>query len=98
IILGAGGGLIDSNTAAAQPTIAGVISGSGALTFNMAGTQAINLAGVNTYTGGTTIIGPSTVVAANNNSAFGSGILALNGGRLISNGYLTTLANNVTVG
>ena len=38
------------------------------------------------------------MIVANNNSAFGTGTLAFNAGRLLSSGYLTTLANNVTIG
>ena len=53
IVLGASGGLLDDANVALN--VGSVISGSGALTFNTAGTGAIALYGADTYTGGTTL-------------------------------------------
>jgi len=99
IILGAGTNIID-DTATAQPWLSGVISGSGALTLNGTGSQALTILGNNTYTGGTTISGAAAAIAADSNTAFGTGTLTFTNGtgaRLMANGFLTTLANNVAV-
>ncbi|MGC4016596.1 MAG: Calx-beta domain-containing protein [Luteolibacter sp.] len=58
-------------------TLSGVISGTGALTFN---SQQATLTGVNTYTGGTIITGG--VVAFNNGALGTTGAVTMNGGTL----------------
>jgi autotransporter-associated beta strand protein len=60
-----------------------------------AGTGMLTLSGANTYTGGTTL--SSGTLTVGNNSALGTGMLALNGGTLQFTMFIT-LSNAYTVG
>ena len=71
--LGAGGG-----------NFAGVISGSGALIKNTAGTQI--LSGANTYSGGTVVTGSSLVVTNSTGSGLGSGPVTIGPGGILQLG------------
>ena len=73
--------------------VSGVISGAdGALTKTGAG--ALTLSGINSYSGGTTITAGSII--AGNDSAFGAGLVTLNGGELATTGT-RGIANNVSL-
>ena len=86
-------------TATQSATIGAVIADNtaGASSLTKAGANTLTLSGANTYTGGTTL-GAGTLVIGNN-SAFGTGALALNGGTL-KNATTSNwvLANNISVG
>lgn len=75
-------------------TFTNVINGSGRIGLNSA-TGTLNLPAVNTFTGG--IVLTAGTLVASNNLSFGTGLLALNGGRLLPTRVLT-LANAFTVG
>ncbi len=83
IAVNGSGATIDTQTNAMS--IAGIVSGSGALTKIGGGT--LTLSGTNTYSGGTTV--NAGIVQAGNNSALGAGIaaLAVNGGEFDVHGY-----------
>jgi autotransporter-associated beta strand protein len=66
------GGSITFNQSTAQ-TLGNVIAGNGSIIQN--GTGALTLTGINTYSGGTSIYGGATIVAAGNN-ALGTGPIA----------------------
>lgn len=78
----------------AVTTFTNVINGSGRLGLDAAA-GTLNLPALNTYTGGT-VLGAGTLVASSNLS-FGTGPLALNGGRLLPT-VPVTFANTFTVG
>jgi autotransporter-associated beta strand protein len=60
------------------------------------GDSTITLAGVNTYTGGTTLLSGGIGIA--NSSAFGPGVLAVEGnGFLFAAGSNRTIANNISI-
>ncbi len=73
-------------------TITGVISDTGALVKNDAGTVALNAA--NTYSGGTTVNGGT--LTTNNNAGFGTGTVTMAGGNLTSTAS-NTIANAVNL-
>jgi autotransporter-associated beta strand protein len=73
-------------------TITGVISNTGAIVKNDAGTVALNAA--NTYSGGTTV--NAGTLSTNNNAGFGTGALTLAGGNLTSTAS-NTIANAVNL-
>lgn len=75
-------------------TISGILSGTGSLTKSGAGT--LTLSGANTFTGGTTL--SAGVLAIGNNSALGSGILAITGGSIQASGGSRSFANAATLG
>ncbi|NNM84185.1 MAG: hypothetical protein HKL96_00265, partial [Phycisphaerales bacterium] len=71
--------------------------GPASLSLATSGSAYLRLFGANTYTGGTTIGGSSTI-EADNNSALGTGLVTLNGGTISdasSHSISTTLANNI---
>ena len=88
----AGGTLIIGSSSAN-----GVISGTGIL-LNLTGGGTISLVSTNTYTGGTTINGP-TVLNANGTSPFGTGTLELKSGTLKNSTTSTvrTMSNVVSI-
>ena len=89
------GSVTASNTANKYTFQTGTIAGTGSLAKSGAGTLALSSA--NTYSGGTTLT--AGILQVGNNSALGTGALALNGGTLSSNSATTfTLANNLTIG
>lgn len=71
----------------------GIISGTGSLVKTGAG--ALVLAGVNTFSGGSTLTAGTTNVG--NNAAFGTGTIALNGGTISATGAARTIGNAVSV-
>ena len=73
-------------------TITGVISDTGAIIKNDAGTAALNAA--NTYSGGTTV--NNGTLSTNNNAGFGTGAITLAGGNLASTAS-NTIANAVAL-
>lgn len=73
-------------------TVTGVISGTGSLIKNDAGTATLNAA--NTYSGGTTL--NAGTISTNNNSGLGTGALTLAGGTLVSTAS-NTIANTATL-
>jgi autotransporter-associated beta strand protein len=79
------GGTFD--TAGTTSTLAGLISGTGALTKISSGTLV--LTGANTYTGGTVINGGVLQVSSESNLGGTAGPLTLNGGTLQTAGALT---------
>ncbi|ENS11547.1 outer membrane autotransporter barrel domain-containing protein, partial [Brucella abortus F1/06-B21] len=76
--------------------LANVISGTGSLTKNGAGT--LTLSGVNSYTGGTTVSAGTLAVRADNNLGDASGGLAINGGATLQLTDNLTTARGVTLG
>ena len=76
-------------------TFSGAIGGTGGLTKE--GTGAFTLSGVNTYNGGTSILAGTVVVG--NNSAFGTGPVAMAAGTTMSflNTGNFTVANNIQI-
>ncbi len=73
--------------------LSGVISGSGGL--DVTGSGVLTLSGIDSYTGGTSIVS-GTLVAANNN-ALGAGSVVVNGGTLSVSGLRTvTIGGNYT--
>lgn len=78
ITLGASGGTFDTN--GFNGTLAGVISGTGALTKT--GTGTLTLSGVNTYSGGTTVNNGTLAIAADSALGATNSTLTLNGGTL----------------
>jgi autotransporter-associated beta strand protein len=78
---------------APNSTFFGTINGTGSssVSFVTSSSGVMELSGANTYTGGTTI-GNNVLVIADNNSAFGSGSISLNGG-----GASLGVASGVTI-
>ncbi|MHB9072264.1 MAG: autotransporter domain-containing protein [Desulfobaccales bacterium] len=81
-------------TNSGNTTLSGIISNGGLNINNTGGT--LNLSGVNTYTGGTTLAGGTLLTG--NNSAFGSGAIALNGGTIGASAANITVDNLLTIG
>jgi fibronectin-binding autotransporter adhesin len=80
-----------------DPTFMGTINGNGSLAVVGSGGNAeLDLSGVNTYTGGTTVSGNALVVAENS-SALGTGPLVLNSGAVFGMNTGITIANAITV-
>src|SRR5262249_43945175 len=78
-------------------TYAGVISGTGTVAKNNAGTVIISNA--NTYTGATTLSSGTLIVANTSGSATGTGDVTLNGGKLASSaGSGGFISGNVIAG
>jgi autotransporter-associated beta strand protein len=95
ILLGTGISTI-TNTAAQTATIGAIIAGPGGVTFNQSSaTGTLAVTGVNTYTGNTTLSGAGVIVPQNA-SAFGYGILTLNGAQMRSSTGGDTALPNVT--
>ena len=74
-------GYIDTSISAG--TIAGTITGGGALT--VAGGNALTITHVNSYTGGTTISGSTLLIGNASTLTLGGGTITFNGGTLASN-------------
>jgi len=74
VLLGAGGGTIDTN--GTSDAIAGAISGPGGLT--KAGVGTLTLSGANSYSGGTTVSGGALNVAADDKLGAAPGTAAVN--------------------
>jgi autotransporter-associated beta strand protein len=87
-----GSGTLTTGGNNTSTTFNGTISGTGGLTKT--GTGTLTIASANSYTGGTTLIAGS--LAVGNNTALGTGPLALNGG-IIQSTAAVTLANPFTV-
>jgi fibronectin-binding autotransporter adhesin len=93
VSLGANGGTFDTN--GQNATVAGVISGAGALAKTGAG--VLTLSGANTYGGGTSVTGGVLLVSADANLGAAAGGLTLDSGTLrygagFSSGRAVTLA------
>ena len=73
-------------------TMSGVISGTGSLVKNDSG--GLTLSGANSFTSGTTL--NTGTLTANNNSALGTGALAVNGGTLASTNS-STVSNTIAL-
>jgi autotransporter-associated beta strand protein len=73
-------------------TATGIVSGTGTLTKNDAGTLTLNAA--NTYSGGTTL--NAGTISTNSNTGLGTGALTLAGGTVVSTAS-NTLANTTTL-
>jgi autotransporter-associated beta strand protein len=71
-------GALSFGSAAPLQTLAGVISGTGALNQN--GSSALALSGANTYSGGTTVAGGVLLINNTNGSATGSGAVTIGAG------------------
>lgn len=82
-----------SFTGVGNTTVAGAISGTGAVAKFDAGTLSLNAA--NTYSGGTVVNGGT--VSTNNNSGFGTGSITLSGGAGLTSTASNTLSNNVSL-
>ncbi len=82
----ANSGTLSINTAS-NSTYNAIISGTGNLLKQLAGT--VTLTGASTYTGGTTILGGALNVSADNNIGAASSTLTLNGGTLQSGAAYT---------
>lgn len=98
-IILSGNGTLNGNLTiinSGDTTLSGAIGGSGPRTITMNGTGELILSGANSYAGGTIL--NSGTLSADNNSALGSGTLALNGGVLQTNVPGTILNNPFTVG
>jgi autotransporter-associated beta strand protein len=96
---------IINNSTTGQFSITGVITGNIALVNNSSGAAMyINSAGANTYTGGTTLNAGSYTTFGNTNatnqntSAFGTGVLTLNGAVIYNGSTAKTLNNNIVIG
>ena len=89
---GSASSLYLSNTSGTT-TFSGVISGSGGLTWNGAGTLA--LGGANTYAGGTTLNAGTVSFATNGNLGANSGVVNLAGGTLAPTASFSGSAANV---
>ncbi|QDC02424.1 autotransporter domain-containing protein [Mesorhizobium sp. 8] len=76
-------------------TISNVISGGGSLLFDSAG-RKLTLTGINTYTGGTQLLGGTLSVSSNANLGDASGDLTFGGGTLRNTAALAT-ARDVTL-
>ncbi|MDQ6626489.1 MAG: autotransporter-associated beta strand repeat-containing protein, partial [Verrucomicrobiota bacterium] len=74
----------------------GIISSTNAVTLSLAGAGVIQLAGANTYTGGTSL-GSTTTLRVNNASALGTVTFTINGGTIdnTSAAAITLETNNV---
>lgn len=73
-----------------------IINSGGARSLTKSGTGELVLSGTNTYSDGTTL--SAGTLTLGNDSALGSGNLALNGGTIAGTGGTRTLANDVTIG
>lgn len=82
-----------SFTGVGNTTVAGVVSGTGAVSKFDSGTLSLNAA--NTYSGGTLINGGT--VSTNNNSGFGTGTVTLSGGAGITSTASNTISNNLNL-
>jgi fibronectin-binding autotransporter adhesin len=83
--LNPGGGTIDTN--GFNHTFSGVISGTGSLTKNSAGT--LTLSGASTYSGGT-VINAGTISVGNNNNLGGASSLTFDSGTLLTTAEITS--------
>ena len=93
--LGAGGGTFETQDIDDDLTLHGVIQGSGGLTKT--GDGFLELAGTNTYLGGTTINGGYLGISDDTNLGDASGALRLDGGTLtMFNSF--EIARNITLG
>lgn len=104
IVLTANGGtIIGSNSAGSisgsmlDDVIGGVISGTGQLTIQSAGSDHLHLTGANTYTGGT-VIGAGSVVYVGNSAAFGTNTMQLGDNAALYGSGTLNIANAITVG
>lgn len=93
--LGAGGGTFETQDIDDDLTLHGVIQGSGGLTKT--GDGFLELAGTNTYLGGTTINGGFLGISDDTNLGDASGALRLDGGTLTTFGSFD-IARNITLG
>lgn len=93
--LGVGGGTFETQGIADDLTLHGVIQGSGGLTKT--GDGFLELAGTNTYLGGTTINGGFLGISDDTNLGDASGALRLDGGTLVAFDSFE-IARNITLG
>jgi fibronectin-binding autotransporter adhesin len=78
-----------TNTTSAPIVLSGGVSGSGSVVVNGQSQSRALLSGSSSYTGGTTLT--SGTLAAGNTNAFGTGLLAVNGGVLDLNGQAVSV-------
>jgi len=96
IVLGAAANSTQTFTQAAGGTLImiGVISSTNTVKLSLAGSGIIQLAGANTYSGGT-ILASGTTLRINNATALGTGTFTINGGTIDNTtGASITLSNN----
>jgi fibronectin-binding autotransporter adhesin len=100
IAVNAAGGtiLVDDNTIELTGVIADGTGGGGALTLEDGGTPGIViLSGVNTFSQGINI-GSGVTAVARNSSAFGTGVIGLDGGAITPvSGNTLTIGNDITI-
>ncbi len=85
---------VADSTAAVDLQVSAVTAGTATLAKTGAGT--LELTGANTYSGGTSL--SAGTLALGNDSALGTGALAVSGGTITGTGGARTIANNVNVG